>query len=61
MILMNYENISRRDSSYTIKEFKELIFLPLLDIKYTVRNQWFGDVRKIFQHVIILGRLNILL
>lgn len=56
---MNYEDISQRITSYTIKEFKKLIFLPLLDIKYTVQYQWFDDVKRVFQHVITFGRTNI--
>lgn len=49
---MNYDDISQRNSSYTIKTFEGLVFLPLTRIKYTLRNQWFDDIKRMFQQVI---------
>lgn len=57
---MNHDYISRRNSSFTIKEFEKWISISLMDIKHTVKNQWFDDIKRLCKQVIVFGRSNIL-
>lgn len=51
-VFLDYKIMSEKNTSYTIVEFQTYVLTQITDVKYTMRNKWFDNVKRLFRHVI---------